>query len=227
MNCAREARKLAEYIISLGTSFEHQQFANEFSYTHIGALFADVILQAGLNYNSVVKPRVKRILIDYPEAYTLTRFKDLVDSKGLCNVIDWNHHVKLERFDSLVAFCMLNNIDTCVQLKEFLLITSNQKALLDLKGIGPKTVDYLMKLLSFDTIAVDRHIYSFVEMAEIDASGYDVTKRVVEYAADFLQIPRVEIDYSIWKYMSTKGFDQKINPQIEIDFAEYPTLAPL
>ncbi len=41
-------------------------------------------------------------------------------------------------------------------------------------------------------------------MANITATGYNYTKQVVEYTADFLQVPRSAIDYSIWLYMSQK-----------------------
>ena len=221
MNCAKEARKLADYIISLGGTFQTYDVQSQFHYSHIGALYTDIILQAGLNYNSVVKPRVQKVLLDSPDANTVKRFKALIDQEGLGNVINWKDEVKLDRFKLLIDFSIDNEIDNCVDLKTYLLKTINQKTFLKLKGVGPKTMDYLMKLLCFDTVAVDRHIYSFVQMAEINVEGYHVTKRVVEYAADFLQLSRTTVDYGIWKYMSDKKYRSvQLDNQIEINFTE-------
>jgi hypothetical protein len=203
MNCAREARKLADFISNLD-EFKRYDVANEFSYTHIGALFTDIVLQAGVNYTTVVRPRVNQVLVNYPEAYTVKKFQEVVEREGLETIINWKHDVKIERIKRLINFCLENEINSCADLKIYLLKKNNQEKLLEINGVGPKTLDYLLKLLNFDTVAVDRHIYSFVEMAEIDAKGYHPTKKIVEYAADFLEVSRASIDYSIWKFMSNK-----------------------
>ena len=44
---------------------------------HIGALFTDAILQAGVNYRSVVRPRVERVLFNFPEANTVSSFSNV------------------------------------------------------------------------------------------------------------------------------------------------------
>ncbi|WP_433777925.1 hypothetical protein [Flavobacterium anhuiense] len=206
MNFAKEARKLADFISDLEDDFILYSYENDYNYTHIGALLTNIILQAGLNYNTVVKPRVEKVLLQYPNHNTTSKFQELINSDGLENIINWKHHTKLNRMYDFVDFLMGNNINTCFDLKEYLLSYENQKEVLNLEGIGPKTVDYLLKLLNFDVVAVDRHIYNFVEMAEVEIKGYDYTKKTVEYAADFLDIPRKVLDYSIWSYMSNKDF---------------------
>ncbi|MDL2290360.1 hypothetical protein LJB95_03040, partial [Paludibacteraceae bacterium OttesenSCG-928-F17] len=64
-----------------------------------------------------------------------------------------------------------------------------------------------------DTIAVDRHIYSYVEQAGIEYKNYEMIKNIVEFAADILNISRRSIDYSIWSHMSKNQ-----GVQIAIDF---------
>jgi hypothetical protein len=201
MTLAFEARKLADYISNL-ESFETYHVDDQFCYEHIGALFTDIILQSGLNYNTVVKPRVNKVLVEYSDATTTHSFQELINEHGLEKLIKWDHPVKINRFLRLMDFAFENNINTCSDFKHFMMNLGNREKLLNLNGIGPKTIDYTLKLLNFDTVAVDRHIYSFVELADIKINGYDVTKRIVEYAADFLQISRSSMDYSIWKYMS-------------------------
>lgn len=219
MNCASQARKLADYITSLQDSFIPYEVNEGFSYCHMGALYTDIVLQAGVSYNSVVKPRVQNVLLNYGDHNTVQKFQLLIDNNGLSKIIKWNHHIKLTRFEDLLKFSYEKDIDCCADLKLFLSHSNNQEAFLDIKGFGPKTLDYLLKLLSVDTIAVDRHIYSFVKLADINIQGYQETKKVVEYAADFLNIPRASIDKGIWKFMSEKKYSsQNSSRQYQFEF---------
>lgn len=204
MEIVIEARKLANFINDLD-SFETIQSKGELCYQHAGALFVDITLQAGLNYNSVVRPRVQRVLNNFPESDTVGKFSQLVEQYGLEYIIDWKSHIKIDRIKRLIRFALDNKIDTCNDFKNFLEKKQNQQEFLNLSGVGPKTLDYTLKLLDFDTVAVDRHIYGFVKKANIAATNYMYTKKVVEYAADFLSISRSSMDYSIWIYMSKKG----------------------
>ncbi|MBK0378562.1 HhH-GDP family DNA glycosylase [Mucilaginibacter segetis] len=185
-------------------SFETVEIDRQICYQHIGALFTDIVLQAGLNYQNIVRPRVQHLLFNYPDDYTRESFEQLIAQVGLENLIRWRHPEKLRRMRDLLTVTAMYEVDSCIDFKVFLGEKKNREKLLEIKGFGPKTIDYTLKLLNFDTVAVDRHIYSFVEMANIPATGYNYTKQVVEYAADFLQVSRSAIDYSIWLYMSQK-----------------------
>lgn len=219
MNCATEARKLADYIVSLGDSFPTYNCTNQFYQNHIGALYTDIVLQAGLNYNTVVKPRVNNIITKYADFNTVHSFNDLVLNEGLETIINWRHPMKLARIQALIDFSFKNNIDSWNDLKVYLTLEKHQQNLLKLNGVGSKTLDYLMKILGFDLVAVDRHIFLFVEMAEIEAKGYASNKKIVECAADFLNVPRKYIDYNIWRYMSEKIWRANSSCQISIDLA--------
>lgn len=206
MNLAKEARKLANFIAGLEEPFLTNYAPDKVCYSHIGALYTDVILQAGLNYNSVVRPRVQRVLTHYPEANTVGAFRNVLLKEGFEKVIKWNHSIKQERMLRLLDFSGTRGIDTCEDLRQFLKKTYSRQSLLEINGFGPKSLDYLLKLLNFDSVAVDRHIYSFVELAEISVTDYHATKKVVEFAADLLEVSRSSIDYSIWKFMSSKDY---------------------
>jgi len=185
-NYAREARKVVNYINTLTDSFLTQEIDNSLKYNHIGALITDIILQAGLNYNTVVKPRVQKILLHFPEAETVIGFQKLIGLYGLQSIIYWDDAIKLGRINAVIDFLSVNKVNTCIELKNYLTLKGNQQQLLDLKGIGPKTVDYLLKLLGFDTVAVDRHIVSFIRSAGVNEENYMDIKKTVEYAADIM-----------------------------------------
>lgn len=198
-----EARKLANYISSLDIIvYENNKRP---VYNHIGALYTDIILQAGLNYKNVVLPRVEHLRKNYPQANTINGFNEAIYRSGLENIILWTHPTKINRIHKLIDYSIIYRINTVNDLILHLSTENNKASILDIDGVGPKTLDYLLKLLSFDTVAVDRHIYSFVKMAGIECVDYHKTKKIVEFAADFLQISRSNIDYSIWIYMSEKS----------------------
>ena len=213
MNFVKEARVLVNYIQSL-ESFSILDVPNKFAYSHMGALFTDLVLQSGLNYAQVVRPRVLRVLNEYPEASTVNSFNNLIKDKGLIEILNWKHPVKINRMVNLVEFSLKNNIDTCIDFKDYLSEKVNHEHFLELNGIGPKTLDYTLKLLSFDTIAVDRHIKSFLKKSGLNISEYQATKHIVEFAADYMNVNRATIDYSIWKFMSSNELK---NGQLKLD----------
>ena len=172
---------------------------------HIGALFTDAILQAGVNYRIVVRPRVESVLIRFPEANTVSAFSSVLETYGISKVLKWNNAAKIRRMHDLVSFCMIHAIETSSELMQFLNDKSGEEQLKEINGIGDKTCDYMKRLLGFDTVAVDRHIRDFLEDADILYDDYYDIKEVVEFAADFMDIARRELDYSIWSYMSRKG----------------------
>lgn len=171
---------------------------------HIGALFTDAILQAGVNYRSVVRPRVESVLIRFPEAVTVTTFSKVLDRYGVREVLHWNNSAKTRRMEDLVSFCSYHDIETAEDLTYFLNSDLGEKQLKEINGIGNKTCDYMKRLLGFDTVAVDRHIREFLVDADIMFDDYFEIKEVVEFAADIIGSSRRSLDYSIWTYMSQK-----------------------
>lgn len=197
-------RKLIDYI-SENKNF-YILFSERCVYSeHIGALFTDIILQAGLDYKRVVKPRVEFILNNYPETCSVKSFYFILKENGAENVLLWNNKEKIERIYSLINFCFLNKLNTSSDIKCFLTLEDNQKEFLNIRGIGYKTLDYFLKLLNSDTVAVDRHIYAFLEKAGIKSTDYFFVKSIVEYAADIMNISRRSMDCSIWHYMTNSN----------------------
>lgn len=172
---------------------------------HIGALLTDVILQAGLNYQHVVAPRVFKVLNEYPVAYTINRFSAVLQKHSIETVLDWHDSEKQIRMIRILEFCKAQGIQNSYQLKIYLVKSkSNSANFKSIRGIGDKTYDYLLKLLGVESVAVDRHIYKFISDAGIIYKDYKEAKQIVEYAADMMKISRRTLDYSIWLYMSNK-----------------------
>lgn len=169
---------------------------------HLGAILTDIVLQAGLNYKTVVLPRVLHVYKIFNDANNLDGLINTIDNIGLERFLNWNNHIKLKRFQSIIEYLIENSISTTDELLLHLNNESNLKNFLSIQGIGNKTVDYFFKLMHVETIAVDRHIINFLNQAEVNYNNYQSAKKIVEFTADMLNISRRDIDYSIWNYMS-------------------------
>lgn len=76
------ALKLKEYINRIDDfKFVEPEYCPYIN--HIGALFTDTILQAGVNYRSIVWPRVAHILDTFPYATTVSVFAEVLENYGL------------------------------------------------------------------------------------------------------------------------------------------------
>ncbi len=173
-------------------------------YDHIGAALADSVLQAGLNYSHVVKPRVQSILKTFPQARTVHTLVQVIELEGSDRFLQWQHQEKVSRFDDLVAFLVDARIADTFELGRALQDDAFRLDIRTVRGVGPKTVDYLACLVGADCIAVDRHIKSFATLAGLDDHNYQYLKEAFSFAADLLDISRREFDGYIWRYQASK-----------------------
>ena len=168
----------------------------------MGALLTDAILQAGLNYDNVVLPRALRVRDTYPDAITTSGFLNTLDTRGYQEVLSWNDEEKPARLKRLATFLQDRNVETVKDLKEWLALPESRRELREIKGVGPKTADYLPILAGLPSVAVDRHIVRFCAKAGIEKKE---VKKAVKEAAAILRTDEGCLDYSIWFYMSRRG----------------------
>lgn len=205
------ARSIADHALAVG--FKPQPNRRSPATSHIGAALADAVLQAGVNYRTVVKPRIERILACYPECQTLAGTGRIVELAGVQQFLLWKHHEKVERFVRLHDVLHAHAVKDAADLRAGLSTKSFRVHLLQVKGIGNKTVDYLSCLVGIDTVAVDRHVRGFAAQAGLHLQDYDRLHAVFCYAADLLGSSRREFDAWIWKYVS---LDARVRSQGEL-----------
>jgi len=197
------ARRIADYAARLGVL--HVPMKSRPASSHMGAVLADAILQAGVNYQTVVRVRIERIQSLFPEAAMLSGVTALIDREGPEFILLWRHPIKVRRFVSLTNFLAAQEIETAVELRDWLCLQGARSSLLGLNGIGPKTCDYLGGLVGIDCIAVDRHIIRFAADAGVHVSDYDCLKCAVSFAADLLGVARRDFDAWIWREFSERA----------------------
>lgn len=203
MTMEQDVELLKNYIASL------QDFIivdPEYPYNHMGATIADAILQAGTRWETVVAPRIDK-LMDIPKAKTTSGFLDVCQTIGLKTLLKWNGDEKPNRILRVTQLFVNEGIETESDLKEWLQNDNHIKRLKAERGIGDKTIDYFKMLSGIQTSAVDRHLIKFINRAgiSVDADRYDYIRELINKTADEMNIAKTVLDYSIWRYMSSEG----------------------
>jgi hypothetical protein len=197
------ARTIADHAQRLGISATSAPRRS--STSHVGAALADAALQSGLNYQTVVKPRVDRIQMIYPGAAILSGVREIVEQGRADEFLDWRHPAKITRFVNLVALLDADGVECAGDLRRWLKDRGSRDRLLELHGIGPKTYDYICCLVGMDCVAVDRHVRTFANEAGVPISDYEELRVVISYAADLLGLARRDFDAWIWHRLSRQS----------------------
>jgi hypothetical protein len=152
------ARRVADHAVRTGVLGSHVSCRPV--YQHIGAVLADSVLQAGLNYAKVVKPRIATILRTFPHATTMNILIGVIEQEGSPKFLQWEHREKVSRFDNLVGFMAEAEIDSTSELSRALRDKSFRMDIRQVRGVGPKTVDYMACLVGVDCIATSGALLS-------------------------------------------------------------------
>lgn len=191
------ARRIANYASGEGVLLEEHPPRVQFE--HLGAVVADSVLQAGLNYTTVVRPRVLAILRAHPRRDTVSSLVSLIGDGETGAFLNWRHHEKVSRFEALVIFLQRWGVENVQDLRAALASGEFCQAMQTVSGIGPKTVDYMACLVGIDSIAVDRHVRSFATAVGIEKGDYQFLRESFCCAADLLSLPRREFDGWLWR----------------------------
>jgi 3-methyladenine DNA glycosylase/8-oxoguanine DNA glycosylase len=202
MNPEAKSRTLVKYIQSL-PSFRFEEGEDE-TCGHMGAIITDAVLQAGVKYETVVRPRVQRLIQRHPEAATTSAFLTLLSETGPHTLLQFRGK-KPERVRAVAAFFQAEGVDTDSDLLDWLENPDNCGRLRSISGVGDKTVDYFKLLVGMSTVAIDRHLRRFLDEANVEAGEYAEAQAVIARAADMLGVSSSCLDHSIWTYMSEKA----------------------
>lgn len=138
----------------------------------------------------------------YPDACTTSGFLETLRRVGPEQVLRWRGRDKLDRIVRLAEFLANEGVETEAELARWLDVPGNKERLLQLHGIGKKTVDHLGILVGKQTFAIDTHLLAFLDKAGVPCKDYDEAKELLTKVADELNMPYSILDSSIWTYMS-------------------------
>jgi hypothetical protein len=172
-------------------------------YRHMGATIVDAILQAGINYESVVRRRAERLLKEYPQARKTSGFLRLLQINDLKRLLaPWDGDQKPNRIVAVLRFFHQERIETERDLRRWLGNEVNVSRLKGIKGVKDKTANYFKILAGISTVAIDRHLRKFLNEAGIEVCDDEEAEKVICAAARHVGKSASTLDHSIWKYMS-------------------------
>ncbi len=97
------------------------------------------------------------------------------------------------------------DVDTEDDLRRWLQRDGSKAKLLNIRFVGPKTADYLKILVGLPTAAIDVHLFNFIKLAGLDKRNYERALKLIHDTADLMKVERSTLDYSIWRYMSSRA----------------------
>lgn len=178
-------------------------------FAHMGALLCDSVLQAGVNYRTVVAKRTRRVIEKFPYANDLLGIRVALNRHGSEFFLDWNHQEKVSRFNDLVRFMEFEAIGSVHRLRDWMSGAEARSRLQSVRGVGPKTFDYMACLIGIECIPIDRHLRTFASSAGVEDNDYDSLHRSFALAADLLRIRRSHLDWWVWTTVSTQARSRK------------------
>jgi hypothetical protein len=168
---------------------------------HMGATVCDAGLQAGVRYETVVRPRIEHLIAAWPEP-TLSAFERRTTEPGALEDVLQFRGRKLDTIRRLTSHLRAEQIDSVEDLSSWLDLPSNAGSLVEIKGMGDKTVDYLRLLVGLPGAAVDRYLRRFVQHAWPEATTYAEVHDLVVRAAETGGHDLGGLEYAIWNYES-------------------------
>ena len=103
------------------------------------------------------------------------------------------------------------NVNTEDDLAEWILDDRNAESLLEINGVGRKTIDYMKLLSGQQAIPIDRHMFQFLEIAGVLTADYKEASKILRKTASVLEVGESVLDKTIWKYMSEKKSDGQMS----------------
>ncbi|GAA2512758.1 hypothetical protein GCM10010406_55820 [Streptomyces thermolineatus] len=171
-------------------------------WTHMGAVICDVSFQPRCNYEATLRPRLIRLQSDWPDAGTVRGFQRRLATEDLAVAMRFNHARKVATAHAITDLLAAHGVDTRDDLHTWLGHQTNRAALRTVKGVGPKSVDYIGNLVGRSHVAVDVHLRAFAADAGVPDLPYDQLRAAYEEAAALLGHDKGGLEHAIWRHKS-------------------------
>ncbi|MER5779337.1 hypothetical protein ABT144_34645 [Streptomyces sp. NPDC002039] len=171
-------------------------------WTHMGAVICDVSFQPRCNYEATLRPRLLRLQANWPDAISVRGFQSRLVTEDLAVAMKFHHARKVATACAITDLLAANGVDTHDDLHDWLGRQANRAALRTVKGVGPKSIDYIGNLVGRSQIAVDVHLRTFAADAGVPVLPYEQLRALYEEAAALLGHDRGGLEHAIWRSKS-------------------------
>ncbi|GHB53181.1 hypothetical protein GCM10010347_23970 [Streptomyces cirratus] len=169
-------------------------------WTHMGAVICDAGFHARRTYRSTIWPRLLRLEAAWPDAATVRGFRARLVTEDLAVAMDFRSPGKVATAHGIADLLAAAGVDTRDDLHLWLGRQANRAALRTVKGVGPKTVDYIGNLVGRSQVAVDVHLRAFAADAGVRGLGYQQLQAVYEEAAALLGHEPGGLEHAVWRF---------------------------
>ncbi|MEV6689078.1 hypothetical protein AB0N28_27670 [Streptomyces sp. NPDC051130] len=191
------AQRLAHHI---RTTLGDGPFHPARGWTHMGAVICDAGFHARRRYRSTILPRLRRLEAQWPDAATVRGFRARLATEDLAVAMDFNSPGKVAVAHGITGLLAAAGVDTHDDLHAWLGHQANRTVLRTVKGVGPKTVDYIGNLVGRSQVAVDVHLRAFAADAGLPRLGYRQLQAVYEEAAALLGHAPGGLEHAVWRF---------------------------
>ncbi|MFJ8944631.1 hypothetical protein ACIRG4_15485 [Streptomyces sp. NPDC102395] len=114
----------------------------------------------------------------------------------------FNHAQKAATAHAITDLLAAHGVDTREELHTWLEHQANRAALRTVKGVGPKSIDYIGNLVGRSHVAVDVHLRAFAVDDGVPELPYDQLRAVYEEAAALLGHDKGGLEHAVWRHKS-------------------------
>ncbi|MFF4442613.1 hypothetical protein [Streptomyces sp. NPDC001621] len=171
-------------------------------WTHMGAVICDASYHARCKYEATLRPRLLRLQTNWPDARTVRGFQRRLATEDLAGAMNFRSLRKAATARAITGLLAAEGVDTRDDLHAWLDDPDNRAALRTVKGVGPKSVDYIGNLVGRSQVAVDVHLRAFAKNAEIPDLPYAQLRAVYEEAAALLGHDQGGLEHAVWRHQS-------------------------
>jgi endonuclease III len=152
--------------------------------------------------------RIEELIALWPDATTTAAFLSRLAADDLGSTVRWRGQEKLRRIENLAVVLNAEGMQTPQDLvtayEDEAVALSLMRTLRQIRGIGPKTVNYLAILAgSKQYVAVDRHLRAFVREAGITGLSDESVRRLYIAVAARRGWTPGDLDAAVWRYRTT------------------------
>lgn len=195
-------QRLADHI---RTTLGDGPFPPPGGWIHMGAVICDASFQARRKYESTIRPRILQLQSAWPDAATVRGFQARLATEDLATAMNFNSLHRVTTAHGITDLLAENGVDTRDDLHEWLAHQANRSALRAVKGVGPKTVDYIANLVGRSQVAVDVHLRAFAADAGVSDLRYEQLRAVYESTATGLGHEPGGLEHAVWRFKSQAG----------------------
>ncbi len=168
----------------------------------MGAVICDVSFQPRCKYEGTLRPRLLHLQLSWPDARTVSGFQRRLVTEDLAVAMKFNHAQKVATAHAITDLLAVHGVDTREDLHTWLDRQANRAALRTVKGVGPKSIDYIANLVGRSHVAVDVHLRAFAVDAAVPDLPYDQLRTVYEEAAALLGHDQGALEHAVWRHRS-------------------------